>query len=314
MKRDKAAVGTAEAADILGVTTQTVRNLAARGVLPYCMRGNKFKFDPKALLPLAPQFSGVADAERGLEEAEALLREEQRRVHLKAAQLREQRDGFFRETFDVQNMASMIRTWKSLFTLFTRGLPPDKALTAAEMTVMEEMLAGHTVEHCALMHGYTPKSVRVIKERALRALLKTRSVIEENDGLRRENEMLRKENEALKTGRDGAAHVGIGTDCRDLPLSARAKGAVLATGSRTVGDLVRLRKEDLTGAGRCGKRTVDEINRLLAAGGLWLGMDWPDIHRALESQPPMNSFVGLSRANAPAGQARLISPGEKSLG
>lgn len=280
-KTRKTTVGTAEAAAILGVTTQTVRNLAVRGILPHCVHGRMFKFNPRDLKDMAPKFSGIADAERGLAEAEEQLREEQRQVHLKTARLREQRDGFFRETFDVQAMSSLIRTWKSLFSLFTRGLPPENRLTAAETTVMEEMLSGHSVEHCALAHGYKPQSVRAIKERALRTLAKTKSLVEENDRLARENERLRKENEALKAGHTNG-RLSLGTDCRDLRLSSRALSAVSTTGARTVGDLVRVRPEDLSRRRQCGRRTMNEIQTLLAGSGLWLGMDWPDIHRYME--------------------------------
>ena len=68
----------------------------------------------------------------------------------------------------------------------------------------------------------------------------------------------------------------LATPIAELDISVRATNVCFANGIRTLGDLVKLTKEDFVRYRNGGKRTLAELSDLLEAKGLQWGMQVED--------------------------------------
>lgn len=275
-----------EAAALLGVTPQSVANLAARGVLSVEKVGRWHYFSRAEVLSLIPKTESVREAEKGISEVTADLERERASRVTEAMMFRARRE-FIERMTDVSTFNRYAELVEALYYSVERSLALDEQLTERELAVLRDIVRLRPVGELATHFGLTENRVRQIFERALRRMKHySNRVAGTMDSLRGENARLYADNARLaaenKKMKDIIGDVRIAdrtadsrvlsARVRDLDLSVRAINCLVAADIETVFDLVKTWRGDMVRFRNLGKKSLAEIERWLSERGLHLGM------------------------------------------
>lgn len=195
MPRQRKRISAREAARILGVTPETVRNLGKAGVLSHIdvpagktVTHYYFKDEVKARKDAVVEYAHIAeDTEAKLENARRQNAEAARIEEDAARRLRSSRDyiGIVTRLTDILN---------SCFLAVEKVYP----LTERERGIIEGLIRLQPMNKVASAYGITTERLRQICVKALRKLIGATSIAEQNEALAQENRLLIEENKKLK--------------------------------------------------------------------------------------------------------------------
>lgn len=272
-----------EAARLLEVSEQTVSNWIQRGVIKGHLIENRMYVDRETIEQYFDSLQDLAHLEKTVKEKTEYLREEDFNLQFEIDDLLEARDrikdgprGYYR--------------WVSQYaTMSAHGL-----FTGQQATIFHKMMNMGSAELVAKELGVSRSRVVDIFFKCLR---KTSDVInlqeaqEKWEKLEQENKQLKVLNASLKQQLDDL-RVAVASmpslqpmsegeqinKTLDTPLDSfnftqRSVNILKSIGCKTLGDVICLTRERLMSANNCGRKTVDDIEKVLADNGYALGVD-----------------------------------------
>ena len=195
MPRQRKRISSREAARILGVTPETVNNLGKAGVLSHIdVPAGKtvihyyFEDEVKARKTAVVEYTHIAeDTETKLEHA--------RRMNAEAARLEEDAARRLRSSRDYIGIVTRLTDILESCFLAVEKVHP---LTERERAAITQIIRLRPLNEVATNFGVTSERLRQVCVKALRRLIGTRSVVQQNEDLHKENQLLAEENEQIK--------------------------------------------------------------------------------------------------------------------
>lgn len=271
-----------EAARMLDVSTQTVTNWISKGMIKGHMVENHVMVDKETIEQFFDSLQDLAHLEKTVAEKTEYLRNADFKLGFEIHDILEAREemengphGFFR--WVTQHATS------SAYGMFTEQ----------QQTVFREMMGLGHVKGVAEKLGLSRSKVVKIFIKCLEKIEKTinlEQTQEKWDQLEQENERLKLLNASLK---QQLAEAHLQSSCKnespkeedngkmkllsspfvDFKFTARAINILTSLGCITMGDVACLKKEKMMTVKNCGRKTIEDIEKLLAGYGLSLDSD-----------------------------------------
>ena len=272
-----------EAARQLDVSEQTVSNWIQKGVIKGHLIENRLYVDRETIEQYFDSLQDLAHLEKTVKEKTEYLREEDFNLQFEIDDLLEARDrikdgprGYYR--------------WVSQYaTMSAHGL-----FTGQQKTIFHKMMNMGSAELVAKELGLSRSRVVDIFFKCLRKISDVINLQEDQekwDKLEQENKQLKVLNASLKQQLDDL-RVAVASmpslqpmsegkqinKTLDTPLDSfnftqRSVNILKSIGCKTLGDVICLTRERLMSANNCGRKTVDDIEKVLADKGYALGVD-----------------------------------------
>lgn len=279
------------AATILGVTPQTVSNLAERGALTMQKIGKWHYFSRDEVIGLIPKTDGLRDIEKAISEVE----EERDRLLAEGVNetaVIQSRKEFIARLADLATFRRYQELVASVYDSVDRcGF--GERITPREREVLEQIIRLRPLGEIAKEYNLTETRIKQVFEKALRKMVHFSSEIstrveKTETALAAADETitrLMEENKVLKTmlgNRVPASAVVpqfLNTPVRDLGLSVRATNCLVAADINTLADLVVKNRYEVVRYRSLGKKSLEEVEGFLKARGLHLGMTVEELTR-----------------------------------
>lgn len=270
-----------EAARLLDVSTQTVSNWIEKGYIKGHMIDKHVMVDRETIEQYFDGLKELAHLEKTIEENTEYLRKEDFKLGLEINDLLEAREkmedgphGVFRT---IAKYATM-----SAYDLFTKQ----------QQTIFYRMMDWGNAEHIGKELGLSRSRVVEIYCNCLRKISDVIDLAQTQkkwDEMEQENKRLKLQNASLiqqlneyKVNLATQTEIPsipenevkiklLGSKFDDFGFSVRATNVLRGLGCVTMADVACLKKADLMNAKLCGKKTVEDIEKLLADHGLSLG-------------------------------------------
>lgn len=261
-----------EAADILGVTPQTIANLAERGALSNEKVGKWWYFSRSEVESLIPKSTGLREAEKAIAEVEADLQSE---LMEKTGIMAVRRSR--KEFIDRIGSNSIWYRYKELFMTFFRAV--DKArffesISPREWAILDDIADLQPIAEIAQRLELTEERVRQIAEKALRRIISfSTRIVPEIEALRQKSEnddstiaelreMIAAAEEEIARYKFAAAQCESQPDMpkiTDIYLSVRTTNCLRAAGVEKLSDLSKFSKSDLMRFRNFGRKSYAEV-------------------------------------------------------
>ena len=271
-----------EAARLLDVSTQTVSNWIEKGYIKAHMLDNHLMVDKETIEYHFDSLQDWAHLEKTVEEKTEYLRKEDFNLEFEINDLLEARDRMKDE-----RLYGVYRWITEYATMSTEGL-----FTEQQHKIYHGMIDRGSADCIAKELGLSRSKVVDTFFNCLRKIAKVIDLAKaqekwnemelENKRLKLQNALLiqqlneYKVNMATQTAipsipENEAKIKLLGCKFDDFGFSVRATNVLRGLGCVTMADVACLKKEDLMNAKLCGKKTVEDIEKLLADHGLSLG-------------------------------------------
>ena len=266
-----------EAAKLLGITPQSVRNWINSGYIKGHKVGDHLVVNRETIEQYFDSLKDLAHLEKSVHEKTEQLREENLKLDNEIIDILESRDklegarrGLFRWIAQYATMSS--------FGLFTEK----------QQTVYREMMSMGDSEYVAKKLGITRSRVIDIFLNCLKIIAQTINLKKDKEKwekLEKENQQfltatLRQELEDLKDSKpvepkkfkteEELLNDKLNTSIYNFAFSIRAIHVLEGVGCKTLGDVKNLQKGDLRNIPNCGLKTIKDIEEVLEANGLSL--------------------------------------------
>lgn len=278
-----------DAALLLGVTPQTVTNLARRGALTMIQCGQFQYFNQDEVLSLVPKCGTIRNVEEAIAAVEKDLQSGLGRA------VNEHRANLARKKF-VESIAGGGRTLHN-FTDAAMGLlkalmacsEAKERLSDREMDIVRDSLSFVPITETATYYRLTPERIRQIRNRAIRrvihfsrdapleyekmrkerdeARIKVKQLSEKNHAIHLENKRL-KQVAGIPLDPDSFNLDFLKRDIRDLYFSVRLTNHLKAASIDTVGDLLSHSRESIARIRNLGRKSLIELDRWIDRNGL----------------------------------------------
>jgi excisionase family DNA binding protein len=272
-----------EAARLLDVSEQTVSNWIQKGVIKGHLIENRLYVDRETIEQYLDGLQDLAHLENSVKEKTKYLREEDFNLQFEIDDLLEARDrikdgprGYYR--------------WVSQYaTMSAHGL-----FTGQQKTIFHKMMNMGSAELVAKELGISRSRVVDIFFKCLRKIsdvINLQEAQEKWDKLEQENKQLKVLNASLKQQLDDLRvavasmpslqpiskgeqiNKTLDTSLDSFNFTQRSENILKSIGCKTLGDVICLTRERLMSANNCGRKTVDDIEKVLADNGYALGVD-----------------------------------------
>ena len=272
-----------EAARLLDVSEQTVSNWIQKGVIKGHLIENRLYVDRETIEQYFDSLQDLAHLEKTVKEKTEYLREEDFNLQFEIDDLLEARDrikdgprGYYR--------------WVSQYaTMSAHGL-----FTGQQKTIFHKMMNMGSAELVAKELGLSRSRVVDIFFKCLRKISDVSNLQEAQekwDKLEQENKQLKVSNASLKQQLDDLRvavasmpslqpiskgeqiNKTLDTSLDSFNFTQRSENILKSIGCKTLGDVICLTRERLMSANNCGRKTVDDIEKVLADNGYALGVD-----------------------------------------
>ena len=271
-----------EAARLLDVSTQTVSNWIEKGYIKAHMLDNHLMVDKETIEYHFDSLQDWAHLEKTVEEKTEYLRKEDFNLEFEINDLLEARDRMKDE-----RLYGVYRWITEYATMSTEGL-----FTEQQHKIYHGMIDRGSADCIAKELGLSRSKVVDTFFNCLRKIAKVIDLAKaqekwnemelENKRLKLQNALLiqqlneYKVNMATQTAipsipENEAKIKLLGCKFDDFGFSVRATNVLRGLGCVTMADVACLKKADLMNAKLCGKKTVEDIEKLLADHGLSLG-------------------------------------------
>lgn len=268
-----------EAAKLLGITPQSVRNWINCGYIKGHKVGDHLVVNRETIEQYFDNLKDLAHLEKSVHDKTEQLREENLKLDNEIIDILESRDklegarrGLFRWIAQYATMSS--------FGLFTEK----------QQTVYREMMSMGDSEYVAKKMGITRSRVIDIFLNCLKIIAQTINLKKDKEKwekLEKENQQLkfltatlRQELEDLKDSKpvelkkfkteEELLNDKLNTSIYNFAFSIRAIHVLEGVGCKTLGDVKNLQKGDLSNIPNCGLKTIKDIEEVLEANGLSL--------------------------------------------
>lgn len=272
-----------EAARLLDVSEQTVSNWIQKGVIKGHLIENRLYVDRETIEQYLDGLQDLAHLENSVKEKTKYLREEDFNLQFEIDDLLEARDrikdgprGYYR--------------WVSQYaTMSAHGM-----FTGQQKTIFHKMMNMGSAELVAKELGLSRSRVVDIFFKCLRKISDVINLQEDQekwDKLEQENKQLKVLNASLKQQLDDLRvavasmpslqpmsegeqiNKILDTPFANFNFTQRSVNILKSIGCKTLGDVICLTRERLMSANNCGRKTVDDIEKVLADNGYALGVD-----------------------------------------
>ena len=272
-----------EAGRLLDVSEQTVSNWIQKGVIKGHLIENRLYVDRETIEQYFDSLQDLAHLEKTVKEKTEYLREEDFNLQFEIDDLLEARDrikdgprGYYR--------------WVSQYaTMSAHGL-----FTGQQKTIFHKMMNMGSAELVAKELGISRSRVVDIFFKCLRKIsdvINLQGTQEKWDKLEQENKQLKVLNASLKQQLDDLRvavasmpslqpiskgeqiNKTLDTSLDSFNFTQRSVNILKSIGCKTLGDVICLTRERLMSANNCGRKTVDDIEKVLADNGYALGVD-----------------------------------------
>lgn len=261
-----------EAAQIVGVTRQTLRNWCARGLVAHRnMRGPGGSVDLESLQKHADELLVISKIEANIEAYKTKLK---KREELLGTNLKE-------ITVELQERQLLPKYMQALAAQITAYLRMIRGhiIKDKEAVVLILILKGKSYADIARMTQTTRECVRLVAQRAIRQLYRLpvyAELLYETNVLRNENERLKRSLKSVleKIERyeaiDEKQAEKLGMLVAEMPLSVRTQNCLAQMGIKTVDDLCQLSPYELINQRNFGRKCLMEVDDALKSIGMKL--------------------------------------------
>ena len=271
-----------EAARLLNVSTQTVSNWIEKGYIKAHMLDNHLLVDRETI---EQHFDGLqewAHLEKTVKEKTEYLRKEDFNLEFEINDLLEARDRLKDER--------LYGVYRWIAEYATRSA--DGMFTEQQQKIFHRMMDNGSADYIGKELGLSRSRVVDTFFNCLRKIAKVIDLAktqEKWDEMEQENKRLKLQNASLiqqlnEYKANMAAQTAtpsipeneakiklLGSNFEEFAFSVRATNVLRGLGCVTMADVACLKKADLMNAKLCGKKTVEDIEKLLAEHGLSLG-------------------------------------------
>ena len=271
-----------EAARLLDVSTQTVSNWIEKGYIKAHMLDNHLLVDRETIEQHFDSLQDLAHLEKTVKEKTEYLRKEDFNLEFEINDLLEARDRMKDE-----RLYGVYRWITEYATMSADGL-----LTEQQQKIFHRMINNGSADYIGKELGLSRSRVVDTFFNCLRKIAKVIDLAktqEKWDEMEQENKRLKLQNTSLiqqlnEYKANMAAQTAtpsipeneakiklLGSNFEEFAFSVRATNVLRGLGCVTMADVACLKKADLMNAKLCGKKTVEDIEKLLADHGLSLG-------------------------------------------
>ena len=270
-----------EAARLLDVSTQTVSNWIEKGYIKAHMLDNHLLVDRETIEQHFDSLQEWAHLEKIVAEKTEYLHKEDMNLEYEINDLLEARDRMKDGPRGVYRWITEYVTWSV-----------DGLFTEQQQKIFDRMISNGNAAYIGKELGLSRSRVVDIFFKCLRKIAKVIDLAktqEKWDEMEQENKRLKLQNASLiqqlneckaniaaqtatpSTPENEAKIKLLGSKFDDFGFSVRATNVLRGLGCVTMADVACLKKADLMNAKLCGKKTVEDIEKLLADHGLSLG-------------------------------------------
>ena len=271
-----------EAARLLNVSTQTVSNWIEKGYIKAHMLDNHLLVDRETIEQHFDSLQDLAHLEKTVKEKTEYLRKEDFNLEFEINDLLEARDRLKDE-----RLYGVYRWITEYATMSADGL-----FTEQQQKIFHRMMDNGSADYIGKELGLSRSRVVDTFFNCLRKIAKVIDLAktqEKWDEMEQENKRLKLQNASLiqqlnEYKANMAAQTAtpsipeneakiklLGSNFEEFAFSVRATNVLRGLGCVTMADVACLKKADLMNAKLCGKKTVEDIEKLLAEHGLSLG-------------------------------------------
>ena len=271
-----------EAARLLNVSTQTVSNWIEKGYIKAHMLDNHLLVDRETIEQHFDSLQDLAHLEKTVKEKTEYLRKEDFNLEFEINDLLEARDRLKDE-----RLYGVYRWITEYATMSVDGL-----FTEQQQKIFHRMMDNGSADYIGKELGLSRSRVVDTFFNCLRKIAKVIDLAktqEKWDEMEQENKRLKLQNASLiqqlnEYKANMAAQTAtpsipeneakiklLGSNFEEFAFSVRATNVLRGLGCVTMADVACLKKADLMNAKLCGKKTVEDIEKLLAEHGLSLG-------------------------------------------
>ena len=271
-----------EAARLLNVSTQTVSNWIEKGYIKAHMLDNHLLVDRETIEQHFDSLQDLAHLEKTVKEKTEYLRKEDFNLEFEINDLLEARDRLKDER--------LYGVYRWIAEYATRSA--DGMFTEQQQKIFHRMIDNGSADYIGKELGLSRSRVVDTFFNCLRKIAKVIDLAktqEKWDEMEQENKRLKLQNASLiqqlnEYKANMAAQTAtpsipeneakiklLGSNFEEFAFSVRATNVLRGLGCVTMADVACLKKADLMNAKLCGKKTVEDIEKLLADHGLSLG-------------------------------------------
>lgn len=271
-----------EAARLLDVSTQTVSNWIEKGYIKAHMLDNHLLVDRETIVQHFDSLQDLAHLEKTVKEKTEYLRKEDFNLEFEINDLLEARD-----RLKDDRLYGVYRWITEYATMSADGL-----FTEQQQKIFHRMINNGSADYIGKELGLSRSRVVDTFFNCLRKIAKVIDLAktqEKWDEMEQENKRLKLQNASLiqqlnEYKANMAAQTAtpsipeneakiklLGSNFEEFAFSVRATNVLRGLGCVTMADVACLKKADLMNAKLCGKKTVEDIEKLLADHGLSLG-------------------------------------------
>jgi excisionase family DNA binding protein len=271
-----------EAARLLNVSTQTVSNWIEKGYIKAHMLDNHLLVDRETIEQHFDSLQDLAHLEKTVKEKTEYLRKEDFNLEFEINDLLEARDRLKDER--------LYGVYRWIAEYATRSA--DGMFTEQQQKIFHRMMDNGSADYIGKELGLSRSRVVDTFFNCLRKIAKVIDLAktqEKWDEMEQENKRLKLQNASLiqqlnEYKANMAAQTAtpsipeneakiklLGSNFDEFAFSVRATNVLRGLGCVTMADVACLKKADLMNAKLCGKKTVEDIEKLLAEHGLSLG-------------------------------------------
>ena len=271
-----------EAARLLNVSTQTVSNWIEKGYIKAHMLDNHLLVDRETIEQHFDSLQDLAHLEKTVKEKTEYLRKEDFNLEFEINDLLEARDRLKDER--------LYGVYRWIAEYATRSA--DGMFTEQQQKIFHRMMDNGSADYIGKELGLSRSRVVDTFFNCLRKIAKVIDLAktqEKWDEMEQENKRLKLQNASLiqqlnEYKANMAAQTAtpsipeneakiklLGSNFEEFAFSVRAINVLRGLGCVTMADVACLKKADLMNAKLCGKKTVEDIEKLLAEHGLSLG-------------------------------------------
>ena len=271
-----------EAARLLNVSTQTVSNWIEKGYIKAHMLDNHLLVDRETIEQHFDSLQDLAHLEKTVKEKTEYLRKEDFNLEFEINDLLEARDRLKDER--------LYGVYRWIAEYATRSA--DGMFTEQQQKIFHRMMDNGSADYIGKELGLSRSRVVDTFFNCLRKIAKVIDLAktqEKWDEMEQENKRLKLQNASLiqqlnEYKANMAAQTAtpsipeneakiklLGSNFEEFAFSVRATNVLRGLGCVTMADVACLKKADLMNAKLCGKKTVEDIEKLLAEHGLSIG-------------------------------------------
>ena len=268
MSEELTFIPASEAAEMVGVSAQTIRNLCKAKTLRYQMRTNLFYVCKEDVERYAQSISEVNEIERSVEDYK-------REINKAYEQIREAKQEMQDRLEDMNMFPERI---EQLFKILFATLDHERYnLSSMEEDIIKQVLKGEKLPDIAKENHWTREQARQIYEKALHKIsYYPQEIAEKNKIIAERDKIIYDLQESLVLAEKASISPEMAQLLQqhiyEFELPVRTLNCLKAADIDTVKDLVQHKKSDFKNFRNFGRKSLQDLDEFVTALGLTWGM------------------------------------------